>query len=117
MFKQIGKISSLLRDARDLSGRMKEMSDQLASKRVTGTAGGGMIQVEANGHGEVLRVKIDPTVANDREMIEDLLPAAINQASSKARELGAEMVQSVAGTFDVAGLKEALAQITGQPPE
>ncbi len=74
-----------------------------------------MVDVETNGLGEVLRVKIDPQlVANgDREMIEDLLPAAINQASMKAKQLHAEAMQSMTEGLNVPGLNDALSQITG----
>lgn len=91
---------------------MKELAGQLRSQRVTGSSGGGMIGVEANGIGEVLKVSIDPQLT-DREMIEDLLPAAINQALAKAKELHVEMVKSVTGDLNVPGLSEALSEFTG----
>lgn len=95
-----------------MGGKMQEVNDELKLKRVTGSAGGGMIEVEANGHGEVLRIKIDPTL-DDREMIESLLPAAVNDASAKAKELHVEMMQSVTGDLNLPGLNDALSQFTG----
>jgi len=77
-----------------------------------GSAGGGMVEVESNGHGEVLRIKIDPAL-EDREMIESLLPAAVNDASAKAKELHVELMQSVTGDLNLPGLDDALSQLTG----
>jgi DNA-binding protein YbaB len=75
-----------------------------------------MVQVEVNGLGEVLRVKIDPALwqRQDHEMVEDLLPAAINQAFSKARDLHMELAASAAKDFSVPGLEEALSKMMGR---
>ena len=71
----------------------------------TGSSGGGMVEVEANGVGEVLSVRIDPALfaRGDREMIEDLLPAAINQTLDKVKQLHNEAMQSVTGGMDLPG--------------
>ena len=113
MFKELGNMASMLRQAKQIGGKMQEVTAQLKSKRVTGSAGGGMVEVEANGHGEVLKVKIDPTLAGDLEMIEDLMPAAMNQVSVKAKELHMQLMQSVTGDLDLHGLNDAISEITG----
>ncbi|MBI2478635.1 MAG: YbaB/EbfC family nucleoid-associated protein [Planctomycetia bacterium] len=113
MFKELGNMASILRQAQQMGGKMQEVAAQLKSKRVSGSAGGGMIQVEANGVGEILKVKIDPTLSGDLEMIEDLLPAAMNQVSAKAKELHVEMMQSVTGELNLPGLDEAISKFTG----
>lgn len=91
------------------------MTEQLKLQRATGTAGGGMVTVEVNGVGEVLKCRIDPSLStdSDREMIEDLLPAAINQAVAKAKELHAEAIRSLTQGMDVPGLDEMMSQFTG----
>ena len=113
MFKGLGDMASMLRQAQQIGGKMQEVAAQLKSKRVTGSAGGGMIEVEANGHGEVLKVKIDPSLGGDLEMIEDLIPAAMNQVAAKAKELHMEMMQSVTGDLNLPGLGDALSKFTG----
>ena len=113
MFKELGNMASMLRQAQQIGGKMQEVAAQLKSKRVTGISGGGMIEVEANGHGEVLKVKIDPTLRGDLEMIEDLIPAAMNQVAAKAKELHMEMMQSVTGDLNLPGLGDALSKFTG----
>ena len=111
MFKGLGNFASVLRQAQEVGSKMQEINEQLKSKRVTGSTGGGMVEVEANGQGEILRLKIDPTL--DREMIEDLVPAAVNQAQAKAKKLHMEAMQNMAGGLNVPGLSEAMSQITG----
>ena len=59
MLKGLANLGNLLRHAQQMGGRMQEISEQLKGQRVHGTSGGGMVQVEANGLGEILRVSID----------------------------------------------------------
>lgn len=120
MLKGLGNIGNILKQAQQMGSRMQEINDQLKTVKVTGAAGGGLIEVEANGLGEVLRVTIDPDLIGrgDREMIEDLLPAAVNQAQAKAREAHAEAMKELTGGMDLPGLDEAMASFTGEglPP-
>jgi DNA-binding YbaB/EbfC family protein len=98
-----------------MGGKVQEINDQLKAARVTGAAGGGMVEIEANGLGEVLRAKIDPSLlaSGDTEMLEDLLPAAINQAQTKAKELHRDAMQSMTQGLNLPGLNEALDQLSG----
>ncbi|MCC7476612.1 MAG: YbaB/EbfC family nucleoid-associated protein [Pirellulales bacterium] len=120
MFKALGNLAnlgSLVKQAQEMGNRMQALQEQLKLKRATGTAGGGLVEVEANGIGEALAVRIDPSLfeKGEREMIEDLLPAAFNAAQAKAKQLHAEAMQSIAGDLSLPGLGEALAQL-GNPP-
>ncbi len=112
MFKGLGNMASMLRQAQQMGGKMEEMTAQLKSRRVTGAAGGGMVEVEANGLGEVLQVRIEPALT-DREMIEDLLPAAVNQAAAKAKALHMEMMRELTGGMDLPGLDDMISQLGG----
>jgi hypothetical protein len=116
VFKGLANVASLMRQAGQMRGKMEEINARLRSERVTGNAGGGMVEVEVNGLGEVLRVQIEPALfeRGEREMIEDLLPAAVNQALAKAKQL---QMQSMTEGLDMPGLNEALAQITGEEQE
>ena len=88
MFKTFGNLATLIRQASSMGGKMNEINDQLKGQRVLGTAGGGMVTVEANGLGDVLKVSIDNTLVDSRdaELIEDLCAAATNQALGKSRQ-------------------------------
>lgn len=112
MFQGIANFAMLLRQAQQMGTKMQALSEQLKLQRATGTAAGGMVQVEVNGLGEVLRLTIDPALT-DREMIEDLVPAATNQALAKAKQLHVEAMQTLTADLDIPGLNEGLAQMTG----
>ncbi len=118
MFKALGNLANfgtLMKQAQEMSGRMQVLQEQLKTKRATGSAGGGLIEVDVNGLGEALAVRIDAALVEkgEREMIEDLLPAAINAAQSKAKQLHADAMQSLAGDLPIAGLSDALQQLSG----
>ena len=112
MFQNLGNLTSLLRQAQQAGSQMEEIQQRLKSERVTGAAGAGMIEIEANGLGEVLKVKIDPALIEkgEAEMIEDLLPAAINQVQVKAKQLHMDAVKSLTNGINIPGLNEALDQ-------
>jgi DNA-binding YbaB/EbfC family protein len=115
MLKGLGNLGSLLRSAQEMGGKMRAITEQLRSQSATGNSGGGMVQVQVNGLGEVLQVKIDPQLVErgEREMIEDLLPAAINQALQRARQMHADAMQGMASDLNLPGLNEALSQFAG----
>ncbi len=75
-----------------------------------------MVTVEVSGVGEVLTCRIDPSIVGDRELIEDLVPAAVNQALAKAKQLHAEAMKSMAVGLELPGLNEMLSQVTGEAP-
>jgi DNA-binding YbaB/EbfC family protein len=110
VFKGLANLGSLLKNAHQISGRMKELNGELRNQRTTGTAGGGMVEVEINGVLEVLRCRVDKQLIDqgDCEMIEDLLTTAINQAISKGKQLHVEAMKSLAGGLNVPGLDSAL---------
>lgn len=122
VFKGLGNLANLgavLKQAQELGGRMQAVQQQLKEKRVTGSSGGGLVEVDVNGLAEVLAVRIDPTLIakGDREMIEDLLPAAFNAAQKKAKELHAEAFQSLTGGMSIGDLPNALSQFLGTSDE
>jgi len=108
VFKDLGGIGSLLKQAQEMGGRIRELGDQLRSRRVTGSSGGGMVEIEVNGLVEVLGCRIDPALAKqgDRELLEDLIVAAVNQAITKAKQLHAETIRSITGSLPLPGLDQ-----------
>ena len=101
MFKGLGNIASLLKEAQNIGPKMEKVTEELKEKRITATAGGGMVTVHANGLGHVLKIEVDSVLAEkgDVEMVADLLPAAINDVSAKAKQLHVDSMQSIAGGF------------------
>ena len=109
----IGNLMSLMGRAGEITGKMGEVSEELKAKRVSGSAGGGMVDVEANGLGQILKVSIDPQLVekNETEMIENLLPAAINDAIAASKQLHMQSMQDLTG--GIPGLEDAMSQLTG----
>lgn len=101
-------LSSMLKEAQKIQGRMAEMQQRLAETELDGAAGGGLVTVTLNGKGEMRRIKIDPSLADPKEMeiLEDLIVAATNDAKAKIEtQLQAEMQKLTGGLPLPPGLK------------
>ncbi|NBB93394.1 MAG: YbaB/EbfC family nucleoid-associated protein [Gammaproteobacteria bacterium] len=92
-----GNISQLMQQAQKVQENLKKAQEELADLEVTGEAGGGLVKVSMNGRHEVRRVTIDPEVADDREMVEDLVAAAINDAVKRIAETTRERMSGLTG--------------------
>jgi DNA-binding YbaB/EbfC family protein len=79
-----GGLGNLMRQAQQMQETMKKAQEELAGLEVTGQSGAGMVKVTLNGRHEAKRVSIEPKLlGEDKEMLEDLLTAAINDAVQK----------------------------------
>jgi len=118
VFKELANLGSLLKHAQEISGRVQGLSDELRSRRATGSAGGGLVEIEVNGLVEVLRCHIDPKLLSqaDQELLEDLVATAVNQAVVKAKALHAESVRSLTGGMNLPVLEQAMAKFMGTDP-
>ena len=81
--KMPGNMQSMMKQAQQMQQKLQE---QIAAIRVEASAGGGMVSVKMDGHKNVLGVKIDPEVASDVEMLQDMVTAACNEAAKKVDE-------------------------------
>lgn len=92
-------ILKILQQAQQVQGRMEQLQEELGRMTVTGSSGGGMVTVEADGKGNVKRIKIEPTVVNpaDVEMLEDLIQVAVGEAQKKAAEVARDAAQAEMG--------------------
>jgi len=99
-------LGDIMKQAQRLKAEMDRLQAEAATKRVEGSAGGGMVTVVANGKGDLLSVKIDPEVARgeDLEMLQDLVVAAANDALRRARELLAQEISRLTGGLNLPGL-------------
>jgi len=111
MLNGLGNLASMMKQASQMQGLMNDAQEKLARVRVSGTAGGGMVIVEATGQQKVVSCQIDESLVKtgDRELIEDLVTAATNQALEKSREAAAEEMNRLAGGLNLPGFSEALA--------
>lgn len=95
MFKGgMGGLGGLMKQAQAMQENMKKAQDQLATLEVEGQAGAGMVKVVMTCANEARRVTIDPSVMDDKEMLEDLVAAAINDASRRAKALSEEKMSA-----------------------
>lgn len=95
MFKGgMGGIAGLMKQAQAMQENMKKAQDQLALQEVEGQSGAGMVKVVMTCAQEVRRVTIDPSVMDDKEMLEDLLAAAVNDAVRRGKTLSEEKMAS-----------------------
>ena len=79
-----GGIGNLMKQAQEMQANMQKAQDEIASLEVTGESGGGMVKITMTGKHEVRRVSIDDSLlADDKDMLEDLVAAAINDATHR----------------------------------
>jgi DNA-binding YbaB/EbfC family protein len=92
-------LNDLMKQAQKMQEQMQRAQEQLANITVEGTAGGGMITVTANCQNKIIKVEIEPEVVNsdDKEMLEDLIVAATNQALENAAKRSEEEMQNAMG--------------------
>jgi nucleoid-associated protein EbfC len=100
-------LSQLMRQAQEMQANMQKAQDELASIEVEGAAGGGMVKVVVTCKHEVRRVSIeDALLRDDKDMLEDLIAAALNDANSKIERTVQEKLAALTGGVSLpAGLK------------
>ena len=113
MFKNLTGLAQMLRSASSIGDRVKEMKERLAKQTASGSAGGDLVEVEVTGVGEVTRVRISPELIkrNDIELIEELIPVAMNEALAKVRKMHIDMLREATGGVSIPGLDDALASL------
>ena len=97
-------LSQLMRQAQAMQANMQKAQDELASIEIEGTAGGGMVKVLVTCKHEVKRVTIEPALlGDDKEMLEDLIAAAFNDARAKVERTVQEKLSAVTGGLALPG--------------
>ncbi len=97
-----GAIGELMQQAQRMQENLKRAQEELAKLEVTGQAGGGMVSVVMNGRHEVRQVRIDrKLLADDPEMAEDLVAAAINDAVNKIAAASQQQMSQIAGGLNL----------------
>ncbi len=102
-----GQIAQLMQQAQRMQEEMQRAQEELGRLEVTGSAGGGMVSVVMSGRNEVRRVRIDrKLLADDPDMAEDLVAAAVNDAVNKVAEAGKQRMGGLAQGLELPpGLK------------
>ena len=96
----------MLRQAQQLQQRMAKIQEELESATVEATSGGGVVSVVVNGKMGLESLKIDPevVVAEDVDMLQDLVMAAVNEGLEKAQQMVSDRMSSVTGGMNIPGL-------------
>jgi hypothetical protein len=92
-------LADIMKQVQSMQSRMEEMQKKLEAEMVTGQAGAGLVKVTANGKGAVRAVNIDPSLLkeDEREILEDLIVAALADAKSKVDQLAAGQMKDLTG--------------------
>jgi len=92
-------LGQMMKQVQEMQGKMQEMQAGLAAAELHGASGGGMVRVVLNGHGEARGVTIDPSLCkeDERQVLEDLLVAAFNDARAKVDAYAKEKTQEIMG--------------------
>ena len=100
----------LMQMGQQMQSRMSEMQEKLKEQTATARSGGGMIEVTADGTGDIREIKLDPEVVDpdDVEMLEDLVLAAVSEAQRRAREKMEEQMKELTGGLPIPGLSGLL---------
>lgn len=107
-FGGIGDLTRMMTAARDMQGQVEAFQKSLESIPVTGDAGAGLVRVTANAKGELTAIEIDPSifVASEKQVVEDLILAAIKDAQTRATERAQSEAQRLAEQMGLpAGMK------------
>ena len=99
-------IGKLLKQAQQMQAKIAQVQAELAGKSVEASAGGGMVKVVMNGRHEVVSVTIDPEVVDpqDVEMLEDLVAAAVTEATNRVEEMVRDEMSSITGGMPLPGM-------------
>ncbi len=97
---------NLLKQAQQMQSKLADLQKELAEKKVEASTGGGMVTVTANGLNEILHVHIDEELINmqDREVLEDLVTAAVNEVHRKVKDLAQDEMTKLTGGIKIPGM-------------
>lgn len=97
-----GGLGNLMKQAQQMQENMQKMQQEVANLEVQGQAGGGLVKITMTGRHDVKRVEIDDSVLqDDKEMLEDLIAAAVNDAVRQVEKMTQEKMSSVTAGFNL----------------
>lgn len=99
-------MGELLKQAQQFQNRLAEIQQELGSKTVTGTSGGGMVTATFNGRSELMGIAIEKEVVNpdDVQLLQDLITSAVNDGLVKSKALGKSELAKLTGGINIPGL-------------
>ena len=99
-------LGNIMKQAQQMQKKMGQMQQEMESQQVEATAGGGMVTAVVNGRQKLLSLTIDPQVvdADDVEMLQDLVAAAVNEAINKSQDMMQAEMSKLTGGMNIPGL-------------
>lgn len=113
MFKELGQLGSLLKQAQSLSGKVQEARESLAQKQVTGQSSDGLVTVCLSGQGEIQSLRIDPLLLQPHRQfdVEHAVMSAFRQAQSQVQSETAALMSEMTGGLDMGALGASLGKL------
>ncbi len=108
MLGGLGNLAGMLKQAKEMKGRMEQIQSELAARRHSAEAGGGAVSAVVDGKGTLVDVKIKPEATGDVELLEDLIKAAVGAAVDKAHKEMKDDMAKLTGGMNIPGLSEML---------
>jgi DNA-binding YbaB/EbfC family protein len=108
MLGGLGNLAGLLKQAKQMKENMDQLQAEMERRTFNADAGAGLVVATVNGKGELTNIKIDPKAAQDIEMLEDLVKAAVGAAAAKARDGMKEEMAKLTGGLNLPGLSDML---------
>lgn len=101
-----GGLGNIMKQAQQMQRRMAELQEELESKQVEASAGGGMVTAIVTGKQQLVNLKIDPAAVDpeDVEMLQDLITAAVNEALKQSQKMAQEEMSKITGGMNLPGL-------------
>jgi hypothetical protein len=106
MLGGLGNLAGMLKQAKEMKGRMEQIQSELAARRHSAEAGGGAVSAVVDGKGTLVDVKIKPEATGDVELLEDLIKAAVGAAVDKAHQEMKEEMAKLTGGMNIPGLSD-----------
>jgi hypothetical protein len=108
MLGGLGNIGGILKQVKEMQGKMADIQKELETRRFEAEAGAGAVKAIVDGRGTLVDIKIDPESVGDVELLEDLIKGAVSLASKKAQEGAKEHLASLTGGMNIPGLSDLL---------
>lgn len=101
MFSGKGGLGSLMKQAQEMQKNMQAAQEEVANMEVAGESGGGLVKVVMTGKHELIKVDIDESLMDDKEMLEDLVAAAVNSAARRVDEVSKDKMGGLTAGMDL----------------
>lgn len=99
-------LGDMMKQAQEMQSKMQSMQEEIANLEVTGSAGAGLVSVTMTGRHDLRKVDIDPSLlSEEKEILEDLIAAAVNDAVRKVEQAGKEKMQEITGGMNIPGFQ------------